>query len=151
MYVARLFDPESVGYLECRYVRCGKKGCHCERSRGHGPYWYLRRRYFRDGAWHRKRKYVPREKLQQLRLRIERAKMLERLVSAVLRGSRALRVAVRNCERGELTRADLTKVCHALGEEIFLRVRGPSRGSGAVKIGPGPFFYRASGRRGDPP
>lgn len=23
-----------------RYVRCGKIGCHCEVSDGHGPYWY---------------------------------------------------------------------------------------------------------------
>ena len=29
------------GSVRKRYVRCGKKGCHCQEGRGHGPVYYL--------------------------------------------------------------------------------------------------------------
>lgn len=29
------------GTLRRRFIRCGKAGCHCKKSRGHGPFIYL--------------------------------------------------------------------------------------------------------------
>ena len=29
------------GVRQVRYIRCGKKDCHCARGKGHGPYVYL--------------------------------------------------------------------------------------------------------------
>lgn len=29
------------GIRQVRYIKCGKKGCHCARGKGHGPYVYL--------------------------------------------------------------------------------------------------------------
>lgn len=36
------------GYIEWKYVRCGKKRCSCMLGAGHGPYAYLR--YWEDGT-----------------------------------------------------------------------------------------------------
>lgn len=36
------------------YVKCGKEGCSCAKSRGHGPYWYA---YWKEGT-KLKKKYL---------------------------------------------------------------------------------------------
>jgi len=33
----------ATGEAYQKYVRCGNKNCHCNRDRGHGPYWYAKR------------------------------------------------------------------------------------------------------------
>ena len=35
------------GWIEWKFVRCGKKSCSCQQGKGHGPYAYLR--YWEDG------------------------------------------------------------------------------------------------------
>lgn len=32
---------QGQGVRQVRYIKCGKKGCHCARGKGHGPYVYL--------------------------------------------------------------------------------------------------------------
>lgn len=34
------------GFIETRYVKCGRLNCHCDTSKGHGPYHY---RVYRKG------------------------------------------------------------------------------------------------------
>src|ERR1700678_4457743 len=36
-----LMEASVRGSLIERYLRCGKPGCHCAKSRGHGPKYYL--------------------------------------------------------------------------------------------------------------
>jgi len=40
------------GTYRQEYVRCGRKGCSCRTTKGHGPYWFL---YWREGAKLRKK------------------------------------------------------------------------------------------------
>jgi len=30
------------GFLEHKHTKCGKKGCRCYKTKGHGPYYYLK-------------------------------------------------------------------------------------------------------------
>jgi hypothetical protein len=68
-------DRERV-HLVREWVKCGKPSCRCARGLRHGPYTFLRYRYWdRDAGRDRyAREYVPRSELPRVRRWIRRAR-----------------------------------------------------------------------------
>jgi hypothetical protein len=50
------------GSLRKRHMRCGKRGCRCKTGALHGPYYY-----FEPSRQHGKWRYVPKERLSEVR------------------------------------------------------------------------------------
>jgi hypothetical protein len=55
------------GFIETRYIKCGRSNCHCSTSKGHGPYHYW---IYKNGN-QRFKKYVKKEDLPVISARIE--------------------------------------------------------------------------------
>jgi hypothetical protein len=55
------------GFIEARYVKCGRSNCHCATSKGHGPYHYLI--YKRGGR--KFKRYIKRDELPVIAACIE--------------------------------------------------------------------------------
>ena len=65
--IAALTDKRSVlnplpGSLRKRHLRCGKRSCRCRSGALHGPYYY-----FEPSRQHGKWRYVPKERLGEVR------------------------------------------------------------------------------------
>lgn len=58
------------GFIEIRYVKCGRSNCHCSTGKGHGPYHYW---VYKTGG-RKFKKYVKPEDLQTIVTRIEERK-----------------------------------------------------------------------------
>ncbi len=112
MYPTRYSDPEAVGYLVARYVRCGKPNCRCRSGPGHGPYWYLVWRERDGGRWRQRKRYVQRDQVAEVRRKLAEAKARDRAMMDLLRQSRRLRGAVNRRLRGEITDEQLREICH---------------------------------------
>jgi hypothetical protein len=66
-YIAALTDKRAAlnplpGSLRKRHMRCGKRGCRCKTGALHGPYYY-----FEPSRQHGKWRYVPKERLSEVR------------------------------------------------------------------------------------
>jgi Family of unknown function (DUF6788) len=57
----------AAGFIEARYVKCGRPNCHCVTSKGHGPYHYW---IYKRGN-QRFKKYIKKEDLPIISARIE--------------------------------------------------------------------------------
>ncbi len=86
--IAQMPDLSEVirGTLRRRYVRCGKPGCHCKRSRGHGPMAYLS--VTEDGRT--RQISVPPETYALAKLYVRNYAQLWRLVETISKTNRAL-------------------------------------------------------------
>jgi hypothetical protein len=65
--IAALTDKRAAlnplpGSLRKRHMRCGKRGCRCKTGALHGPYYY-----FEPSRQHGKWRYVPKERLSEVR------------------------------------------------------------------------------------
>ena len=85
----------SRGWIEWKYVKCGKKSCSCQQGKGHGPYAYLR--YWEDG--HLKSIYlgktsriqIPEEQQQSLQDRKQKIQeTIQKLEQAILEAIKLL-------------------------------------------------------------
>ena len=56
-----------AGFIEARYVKCGRANCHCTNGKGHGPYHYW---IYKSGN-RRFKKYIKKEDLAIISARIE--------------------------------------------------------------------------------
>ena len=62
------------GFIETRYIKCGRSNCHCTTGKGHGPYHYW---VYKSG--NRKfKKYVKRDDLPIISARIEERRRREK-------------------------------------------------------------------------
>jgi hypothetical protein len=83
-----------VGTVHVQWVRCNRAGCRCATGRPHGPYHYL---FFREAGRLRKR-YVPPERLAEVRAACEARVRFSRDLSASRKAARQL---IEDLRKGE--------------------------------------------------
>ena len=67
--------PELCGFIRTRYVRCGKPGCKCSTGEGHGPYYHLQFRRYKDGrGWVTANRYISKGDVEQVRAELAEAR-----------------------------------------------------------------------------
>lgn len=60
------------GFIETRYVKCGRSNCCCAKSKGHGPYHY----WMRKSGGRKFKRYIKRDELPIIVARIAERKRL---------------------------------------------------------------------------
>jgi hypothetical protein len=82
----RLPDEVEGPYLLYEAARCGRATCRCARGDLHGPYWYLRFRFWDDelGAYRHGRRYIKKAKLPSVRAWLRRRRDEQNYLRAML-------------------------------------------------------------------
>lgn len=94
------YFPEYRGILILKNVRCGKKGCRCERGELHGPYVYLQ--YYADKR--KVQKYVPRKEAPKVAEKLAANKAYESVLKRIHFIKKELEKGERSIEKENIQR-----------------------------------------------
>ncbi len=85
---------KTPGFIETQMVKCGRKGCKCNKGQLHGPYFYYRYWKLYHKTWLQQKKYVNKTEAEKIAKAINKYK--ETLSWAGENPYRALRRNVRS-------------------------------------------------------